>query len=322
MLPNCFVIGAPRSGSTSLYEYLKSHPDVYMSPVKEPDFFMRPSLNRVEAFGTVDPRTLENDARLDAVLQEDLDWYLSLFEGVKQEEIRGEASAVYLGHRDAARHLARYLPDAKLITILRDPAERAHSHFVHAKRLYAEHGRTTAIGGSGRSLDDEFRLAVERAYHEGLPETAVSDPEIWLRSGLYFEHLTRFYSYFPREQIRVALFEDLVADARGLMADIFSFLKVDDSFALPTTAHFNASVVPRNREVFRFFTTRNALFRQARSLAPARARALAMRTRNRFLGGEKPAIDPDLRRKLVSIYTDDIRQLQILLDRDLSAWLR
>jgi hypothetical protein len=322
MLPNCFVIGAPRSGTTSLYEYLNAHPDVYMSPVKEPDFFSRPSLDAVHRPDPGSTRTPEEDARRTAALQADLDRYLALFDGASDMKIRGEASAIYLGHPTAAEHIRRYVPDAKLIAILRDPAERIHSHYVHAKRIYAEFGRTGPSGrGGGRSLEEEFTGVVDRAYCDGFSEPATTDPEVWLRTGFYFQHLTRFRCLFPEEQLRVFLFEDLVRDAKGLMADIFHFLEVDEAFILPTTAAFNASVVPRNRGLFRLLTTRNSVMRFARSASPTLIRAVAMRTRNRVFASGKPTLDPELRRKLVGIYREDIKQLQGLLGRDLSAWL-
>jgi hypothetical protein len=322
MLPNCLVIGAPRSGTTSVYEYLNAHPDVYMSPVKEPDFFSRTTLDAVHRPDSGSGRTPEENDRCRAALQADLDQYLALFAGASDEKIRGEASAIYLGHPTAAEHIRRYVPDVKLIAILRDPAERIYSHYLHAKRIQAEYSRTAPDGGAGeRSLDEKFAEVVECAYRHGFSGPAITDPEVWVRSGFYFRHLTRFRSLFPEQQLRVFLFEDLVRDARGLMADIFGFLEVDELFVLPTTEAFNATVVPRSRGLFRFFTTRNSVMRFARSVSPPLVRAVVMRTRNRVLASSKPELQAELRHKLVSIYREDINQLQGLLSRDLSAWL-
>src|SRR5262245_18943620 len=112
-------MGAPRSGTTSLYEYLSPHPEVFMSPVKEPEFFSScPS----------PPSALDADLRR----------YLALFERAGDAKVRGEASTGYLAHPTAAIHVHRCVPDARLIAILRDPADRAHSHFVHSRRMIAE----------------------------------------------------------------------------------------------------------------------------------------------------------------------------------------
>lgn len=324
-LPNAIVIGAPRSGTTSVYEYMNAHPDVYMSPVKEPDFFSSPSLDAVYTSDTRDTAThdmREEDAQRSRALQEDCDRYVALFNGAGDQKIRGEASAIYLGHPTAAEHIRRYVPDAKLIAILRDPAERFHSHYVHGKRVYGDVGWKTANGsGHGRSLDEEVAAVVDRACRQGFTGPGTTDAEVWVRSGFYFRHLTRFRSNFPEEQIRVFLFEDLVRDTKGLMTEIFRFVEVDDSFVLPTTEAFNASVVPRNQRLFRLFTRQNPLMGFARSVSPTLIRAVAMRMRNRALASGKPVLDPAMRQKLVSIYREDIKQLQGLVGRDLSAWL-
>lgn len=320
--PNMFIIGAPRSGTTSLYEYLNAHPDIYMSPVKEPDFFSRNSLDVVHGPHTDGPPSPDEAARAATELQADLDQYLALFAGAKIEKIRGEASAIYLGHPTAAMHLHHYVPNAKLIAILRDPAERFHSHYVHAKRIYSEFPSRAPRNDGDVSLEDQVAAVVTRAAQEGFAGPGSTDPEVWLRSGFYFRHLTRFQSLYPKEQLRVFLFEQLVHDAQGLVSEILRFLDVDPTFVLPTTAAFNASVTPRSRGLFRFFTTRNPIMRAARAAAPTQLRAIAMGARNRALAAGKPSLDLEQRRQLISIYRDDILQLQGLLGKDLSAWLQ
>ena len=322
MLPNTFVIGAPRSGTTSLYEYLNAHPQVYMSPVKEPEFFSAACLDGVRQ--TTPGRgagSLEEDAATSPALHAELARYASLFERAGDERVRGEASTGYLAHATAATHLHRHVPDAKLITILRDPADRAHSHMVHSRRIIAEQGQVPVTMEAGRPLAEELREVVDAAMRQGSRQPARTVAEVWLRTGFYYEHLSRFRSLFAEDQLRVILFDDLARDAQAVMAGVFRFLGVDETFKLPTTAAFNVSVVPRNVNVFGFFTTRNSLMRSARMMAPASVRAMAMRTRNRVLANEKPTLDGELRRKLVAIYRDDILHLQDLLQRDLSSWL-
>jgi hypothetical protein len=320
-LPNFFVIGAPRSGTTSLYEYLDAHRDVYMSTVKEPDFFIRPSLALAHPVGGIERADLDADAARFEELAKELQSYRSLFAGASGQARVGEASAIYFGNPIAPWHLRGYVPDAKLIAVLRNPTERAFSHLVHAKRIYAEHGQVGAIGAEGTSVDDAFATAVDTALRDGPFDETKSDPEVWVQSGFYHLHLTRFLSYFPAEQLKVFLFEDLSERPRELMREIFGFLGVDDTFELPTTEAFNASVVPRSQRLFSFFTTKNSLMRKAKALAPTKVRAVAMRTRNRLLGAGKPPLDPGLGSKLDAIYRDDILALQDHLGRDLSGWL-
>ena len=322
MLPNTFVIGAPRSGTTSLYEYLNAHPQVFMTPVKEPEFFSAACFDGVrQTTPGHGAGSLEEDAALTPELHAELARYLALFERAGDEKVRGEASTGYLAHPTAAKHLHRHIPDAKLITILRDPADRVHSHMVHTRRIIAEQGQVPVTIEAGRPLAEELCEVVDAALRHGSRPPAATVAEVWLRTGFYFEHLSRFRSLFAEGQLMVILFDDLARDPQAVMAGVFRFLGVDEAFKLPTTAAFNVSVVPRNVAVFGFFTTRNSFMRSARLMAPATVRAMAMRARNRMLATEKPTLDADLRGKLVAIYRDDILQLQDLLRRDLSSWL-
>lgn len=297
MLPNFLVIGAPRSGTTSLYEYLRAHPDIYMSPVKEPDYFANET-----------PEALERKRPE----------YEALFDKAREEARRGEASALYLAHPHAPENIRQAIPDARLVVVLRDPVERAYSHFLHAQRIYAEHPDSA---DDRRSDEAAFLAAVDRAHREGFTRPGRTDAEVWIRSGFYHHDLLRYRSLFPTEQMRIYRFEDLATDPRALTTDLYRFLGVDPDFAVPTDQAFNATVVPKNRSLFRFFTTSNPAMRLARSLAPTRLRALAVRTRNRALGNGKPEIPADLRRKLAAIYRDDTRQLGELLGWDLSSWI-
>lgn len=287
-----------------------------MSPVKEPDFFAHPLLKAVHA--PEQASSPENESRLQAELQEEFSKYEALFEGAGSAPIRGEASAIYLGDPDAAANLHRAVPDAKLVCVLRDPAQRMHSHFIHHRRVLSDAGSTPE---ELEQLSEQYRQAIDRAYTDGYSDPATNDPEIWVRTGFYYRHLTRFEALFPREQMKVFLFEDLSSDPRGVMKSVYQFLGVDDTFVLPTTEAFNASVVPKNQAAFRFFTRKNPLMHAARALAPAWLRGAAMHTRNKVLAGGKPPEDDEARRKLIHVYREDILQLQDHIGRDLTAWL-
>lgn len=322
MLPNFFVIGAPRAGTTSLYEYLNAHPDIFMSTVKEPDFFASTAWDDVHPLGgEPEERPVRDDIERSAELTNEFPGYERLFRGANSQSRLGEASAIYLGHPTAAWHLRSYFPDARFVVVLRDPTERAFSHVVHAKRVYAEQGVDSPEGAEGRSIDEEFERAVDVAMLEGMPENTVSEPEIWVRAGFYHAHLTRWFELFPRDRFALFLFEDLATDPDGVMRAIYEHLGVDDSFTLPTKEAFNASVVPKNQRVFRMFTTANPVMKRARDLAPTRVHAFAVRTRNRYLGRGKPQVEDELSTKLRSIYRDDTERLQQLIDRDLTHWL-
>lgn len=109
-LPNFFIVGAPKAGTTSLYQYLKNHPDVFMSPIKEPNFFSQVSINIFK---------IENKEE-----------YLKLFKNAKNEKAIGEASTIYLASPDAAQNIHDLIPDAKIIIILRDPVNQFFSGYM------------------------------------------------------------------------------------------------------------------------------------------------------------------------------------------------
>jgi hypothetical protein len=318
MLPNCIVIGAPRSGTTSAYEYLNAHPEVYMSPVKEPDFFANPILTSARQPAGADGRDGGTEAA-ETEVQAALAQYEKLFEGAGRAKIRGEASAVYMGDPMAAEHLRHYVPDAKMIAILRDPSERLHSHYMHAMRIRADFGAQEDEQQKRTRLYEEI---IDRALRDGWAGPPTTDEEVWLNAGFYYRHLTRFRTLFPESQMIVFRFEEFTTDTRAVMSKVYRFLEIDESFTLPTTEAFNATTVPRNEEVFRFFTTRNPLFRFAKAMSPSWIRGAALRTRNKVLSASKPPLEVERRRKLISIYREDIVKLQDLLGWDLSSWMK
>jgi hypothetical protein len=153
-MPNFLVIGAGRSGSTSLYHYLAQHPQIFMSPVKEPKFFALEG-HALDFRGPGDERI-----RVDTTTT--LTAYRSLFDGVRGELAVGEASTLYLSHEAAADAIARHVPEMKLIAILRDPAERAHSAFQHLTRDGYE-----PLANFEDALCDEPRRMAEGWYYFG-----------------------------------------------------------------------------------------------------------------------------------------------------------
>ena len=125
-LPNFFIIGAAKSGSTSLYHYVKQHPQIYMSPLKEPKFFALAG----EKLDFPGPGDQENVSR--AIT--DIHSYRNLFQGRTTEIVIGEASVLYLYSRRAINHIWQSIPNAKLIAILRHPVDRAYSNFLSLRR--------------------------------------------------------------------------------------------------------------------------------------------------------------------------------------------
>jgi hypothetical protein len=301
-MPNFLVIGAGNAGTTSLYHYLDQHPEVFMSPVKEPKFFALEG-GLPDYQGPGDRWVMTQTSTNRAVT--DLEEYRALFRGVRGEKAVGEASPAYLCNPDAPKSIKRHVPEAKLIAVLRDPAERAYSAYMHQVR----DGRETLP--FAEALDAEER------------RTAANWAPAWRykAEGLYCGNLARYFELFGRERVRVYLYEDLGADPRGVMRDAYRFLGVDASFEPDTSQRHNMSGVSKNGFLVSLVRKRHPVKTAIKPLVPATVRRrLVSGLQKRVLS--RPPFPPEVRRELVEAYREDVLRLEDLLGRDLSAWLR
>ena len=293
MLPNFIIIGAQKSGTTSLYHYLNQHPEVFMSPIKETHFLDYGDGKRMDG----------GRGRVPGPPVTSFEQYESLFDGVCGEKAVGEATPTYIYLPDSPGLIRHHMPGAKLVAILRDPVDRAYSAFQHAVRNGKEPLRDFAA-----ALAEEDRR-VERNWH----------PIFHYKTrGFYHAQLTRYGDALEEDRLRVYLYEDLRNDQLGLMRDIFGFLGVDEAFTPDTSTRYNISGVPRNRAV-------GTLAKRVGGLIPALKRVVPFEARQRIkrrVFVKAPPLDPAIRRSLIHAYHDDIIELQTLLGRDLSAWLK
>ncbi len=305
-MPNFLVIGAQKSGTSALYRYLNQHPQIYMSGLKEPHFF---------AFEGERP-TFQGpgDRELyDFIGVSDIETYHALFRGVSKEAAVGEASAYYLYLSRARDRIRHYLPGVKLIAVLRDPAERAYSNFLHMVRDNKE-----PLSDFARALEAEE----DRRENNWGP--------LWhyKQVGFYHAQLERYYEVFEQEQIRVYLYEDLNDDPVSVLRDAYRFLGVDDTFAPDISKRYNVSGVPKNERseaLHNFFLHPHPIKSVVKPFLPQTVRArmrerLVNPLRNRIL--TKPAFPMQVRRQLTEAYREDISKLQELIQRDLSRWLQ
>ena len=298
-LPNFLIIGAAKSGTTSLYRYLEQHPQVYMK-VKEPGFFAYEG-QQIKLCGP------EDQERFDArVVTERCD-YERLFDGITTEKAYGEASVAYLYIQGAAERIRRYSPDVCLIAILRHPAERAFSSYVHMRR----DGREPIPDFSDALQQEEARIQANWDY-------------IWhyTRLGFYYEQLQIYYNLFPREQIAVFLFDEFQKDPIQVTQAIFRFLQIDDAFQPNTSLKYNVSGVPRMRRLHQFVSRPNPVKNGLRPFVPLGARKyIGTRLMSWNVNGRKPRMEPQTLRHLQALFREDILQLQELTGKNLSAWL-
>ncbi len=297
MLPNFLVIGAGRSGTTSLHYYLDQHPDVFVPRVKSPSHFycrgLRPS----------------DDPRIRLVTRNffvpDPADYEALFDGAKGRKAIGEVSPVYLASLNVAPRIAARLPGVRLIAILRNPVDRVHARFVARLRDGLERRPDLA-----QVIRDDLKQPLIREDGSGT----------YLAAGFCSHILQSYFDRFDRDMIRVHLFDDFRTDPAGVMADIFGFLQVDPSFALDTRARHNASGGLIRNPLLREIWTRSALLRaRAQPYLPGRFRRTVSSAIKRDLVAEP--LERKLRQELIDIYREEVERLQDMLNRDLSHWL-
>jgi hypothetical protein len=301
-MPNFFIIGAAKSGTSALWHHLREHPQIYMSPRKQTRFF---------AFDVEDP-PLRGPAPKDPELPyaiADLRDYVALFEGVGDETAVGEASWTYLYRPQAPRRIRERVPDAKVIAILRNPADRAFSHYTQNRQ-------------AGREPLDDFARALERE------EARIRDdwwPEFhYVQMGLYRAQLRRYFDTFGRDQIKVYLHEDLSRDPHGLLRDAFGFLGVDETFTPRTAIRSNPSGAPRSKSLHALLRRMEAVKPRVERFVPEeRLRPLLRASRNlKNRNTIRFRLSPDERRWIIDEYfREDLEGLQDLIQRDLSSWL-
>jgi hypothetical protein len=201
--PDFFIVGHSKSGTTALYEMLRSHPQVFMPELKEPRWF---ATDLRERFAGADRRSVPVPGG-GGRLPQTLDQYLDLFAAARPEQIVGEASPSYLRSKVAAGLIAAARPDARIIAILREPAAFLRSLHLELVQNHVE-----------RELDLRRALAKERPGPDGL--LRYSD------RIAYVEQLRRYHEAFPAEQVLVLIYDDFRADNEATMRRVLGFLGV------------------------------------------------------------------------------------------------
>lgn len=210
-LANLFIVGAAKCGTTSLYEYLSQHPQVYMSPVKEPHFFS----DKVENEDKELYKKPVKGEKYHTKVIKDIDVYTSLFDGGSDFKIRGEASPSYLWDTDAAAKIYKYNPNSKIIAILRNPIDRLVSSYQ------MDHS-------AGKQNETDFLTTVKNEYKK--EKKIWGYDRIYLDLGFYYKQLSVYAGLFPASQILVLKFDDLVKRPLETLLKVLQFLEIDEKY--------------------------------------------------------------------------------------------
>ena len=293
--PDFFIVGAFKSGTTALYDYLGQHPQVFMPFHKEPLFFGDDLTRR---YGRMTRQQ-----------------YLSLFADAGDGQRIGEASAWYLYSRCAADEIRDFAPGAQIIVMLRNPVDVMHAQ--HSQLLF----------NAAEDIPDfADALAAEpaRRLGERLPPGPIRRETLYYRESVRFaEQLERYFDAFGRDRVHVILYDDFRDRTRQSYAATLSFLGVDESFEP------RVEVVNANRRV-RSTVLQRLIFQPPRPMLGTvrvlrrfplvhRTRAMLLRMNSR--AQRRTAMDPKLRAQLTEEFAPEVQRLASLIDRDLSAWM-
>lgn len=293
-MPNFLVIGAQRSGTTSLYHYLRQHPQIYMPVLKEPRFFAfyeeKPNFN-----SSRDPEaSAERYQAIKRTAVTTLADYQALFDGVTNEKSIGEVSPIYLYSPRAPINIKKFIPEAKLIVILRNPTDRAYSSIFL----------------------NQFSLNPIDYFRQAINDEDINSDNIWqgyrhhIRRGFYCKQLKRYLKIFPYHDIKVHIFDDLKKNPVTFMKDIYNFLGVDELFEADTSIIHNKSILKSSSK-----------FKMIKPFVPTfiknKIKKYMPSQKNAYV---RPLIPEEIRRTLYEIYREDILELQDLIRRDLSMW--
>jgi hypothetical protein len=308
-LPTFLLIGAAKSGTTSFYEYLGQHPDVFISPLKEPNFFAFED----ETVSFCGP----GDNRCNRLSITSLDAYRQLFADT-DTPARGEASPSSLYYPRAAARIDEIVPNAQILAVLRDPVERAYSNFL----MMIKQGREPHADFEKALAEEHRRLEAGWSYFWS-----------YTRFGFYHEQLSRYYDRFPPDQIHIYLFRDLVEHPVATVQDAYRALGVDDTFKPNVSTQYNPSGIPKMKWLHRLLyhagirvAVRERMPEPVRRFTSEQFSGLLQTMQNwkkklMHANLRRPPLPDDVRAELRDLYRNDIHRLQNLIDRDLSHWL-
>ena len=282
ILPNLLLVGAAKSGSSLLANCLGQHPEIYMSPVKEPFYFV-PNCG-VDSF----------------------EEYISLFKNSESAKIRAEASTGYLYSENAALAIKKTLPNTKIMIILRNPIDMAFSFWAFNSRR----GNET----------DSFETAIttqKQRFSQEFMKTCVGWPYsyLYIERAKYYQQVKRYIDLFGRDRVNVIIFEEFLQDPTKSFSEIFNFLEVDQNFK-PTIKRVNSGGVMRFKQIEQLLQKDFPVIKNIFPLVWRDKIRIFLRDLN-VKTGEKPVLSAKMRHQLTAVFDEDVKSLESLLGREL-----
>ena len=296
ILPNFLIVGASKSGTSSLYHYLKQHPDIFLSEKQKEGRYFSQMKNCFKGPG---------DSVVESTIIKDEENYKALFDSYNHEKAIGDISPEYLYFYEQSipSIKAALGGDVQIMIILRNPVDRAYSAYMHFKR------------------DKRENLSFE----EALEKEKEREEKNWLwtwkykYSGFYAAQVKAYLDSF--KHVRIFLYDDLVNNQAKVLQDICTFIGVDPGFQFNTSYKYNVSGDPKNQLLYKLETSRG-LIKALKKVIPA---GLVSRIKNNWTGEKqmvRSEMSQETRRDLIDFFREDILKLQKLINRDLTNWLQ
>ena len=283
-----FIVGVPKAGTTSLYHYLSEHPQVEMSSQKEPDYFSDKAINEQGMYYTKN--------RVNSLAK-----YESLFVQ-KESVVYGEASVSYLFYENVPEDIKKYNPNAKIIIMLRNPIERAFSHYLMDYRL-------------GLISDSFENVLAKKSKHKN----AHLFYQQYIEVSKYSKQIQRYLDFFEKDSILFIDYEDLKINVSKTVDLVYNFLHISTEFAADINTKHNTFTMPKNkviRLIYSFVFLRKILTFLFPTYLVKNIRVLL------FKSDKKPELLKETRSLLKRIFNDDIKNLEEVLCKDYSKWIK
>ncbi len=280
--PNFFIVGADKAGTSSLYSYLKEISEIFMSPIKEPNYFSA--------------KTIPQNSQLKPI--RDKKKYLDLFKNVKDEKILGDASPSYLRDPEAANLIHQVSPDAKILISLRDPVDRFFSHYLMSRRL----------GKIQSTLYSKIQAELNK-------EDSRNNSKLLLYHGLYYEDVKRYVDIFGSTNVKIIIFEEFIKNEKITIENILKFLNLKNNLENFKPEIYNKYGVARNPISQKILQSGKIRRMSEKLISPSKRRIL--KEKLILKEEEKPKMEEKEKILLINYYRDDVQKLKNLLGKKL-----
>tara|TARA_B110000008_G_scaffold254533_1_gene270543 strand:- start:924 stop:1817 length:894 start_codon:yes stop_codon:yes gene_type:complete len=294
--PNLFIVGAAKSGTTSLHNYLNQHPNIFMCNPKEPHFLINKEIG-------VD--------RIPVGITEKLEYEDLFFEG-GDKKYRGESSVMYLMYPEIVipKIKNNYLENTKIIIMLRNPVERAYSGFHHVRRYN--------IKENIQDFTEAWKLSEERYFNQKDMTPASRYQEL----GLYFNQVQSYLNEF-KDNLHIIIYDDYKSDFKSEMNKIFDFLEVENIEIDSEKRYMVGGWQWENEKMKRLMLSRNPLKSVLKMLIPFKGLRKYIRKRIQNKNSvEVKQITEKERIMLKEFYKIDVKRLSVLLNKNLNFWVK